>query len=241
MEKFLRLKNEEKLREETLEKYIKYTDENEIPFSIDGIITYDVSKPSRKSHFRRVFPSATHQFLRSLHFNKKRDIVKASLCLIPYLLLDIIAGLLIFAGYLLCCIPYKYVSNYLYFLSFYGDPNATHVVEYLRQNMIITNAGIFVYMTKVDAYYTFDVNYSPMINFIVWITFMEKNMFSSVFVKAENIYYINIQDVQYGKPYTDGFIENIFFVDYNGYIYFAITEEIKNIIDETKKKAMLEI
>eukprot|EP00924_Labyrinthula_sp_SR-Ha-C_P009065 snap_masked-scaffold_2-processed-gene-11.7-mRNA-1 protein AED:0.14 eAED:1.00 QI:0/-1/0/1/-1/1/1/0/236 len=227
--------DEEKLRDETLEKLIQYAEENDIIFSPSDVLSFDVMRRSRIDNCCRTLPLLTHQFVRFAEFSDWFYVLLGFFFFLICIIIDIVlhsVGLLLFT---FLCIPYFYFHDFLYYFSFDLQAEEHELLNYLRQNIIVTKGGIFIYLRNLQQKATFDFNYSPIISFLVWIKLLKENDFEIFIPLPEEFIYINIAQIRYANYTGEVFKSHMFFIQGENNYIFPITATIRQIIEEAKK------
>eukprot|EP00924_Labyrinthula_sp_SR-Ha-C_P006853 snap_masked-scaffold_8-processed-gene-2.33-mRNA-1 protein AED:1.00 eAED:1.00 QI:0/-1/0/0/-1/1/1/0/246 len=239
MSHIFKFDSEEKLRDETLQKFIEYTEEHNIRFSMDDIITFDVAKPSRINDARRLLPLLTHQLLRSSDTSTCSDKFYTSLAIICGIIADTIVMPILAVLCFIFCVPYYYFCYVLSFLSFYQLDDDELLDKYFRQNILIGKEGIFIYSKELKLEYPLDVKYSPMMRFIRWVNRLNSSDLYLVHL-FEEFCFIKLNEIKYDKKKLRGFKEYIVRIIGNNNQQYLVTTEIKDIIEDTKERFLTE-
>eukprot|EP00924_Labyrinthula_sp_SR-Ha-C_P006929 snap_masked-scaffold_8-processed-gene-4.38-mRNA-1 protein AED:1.00 eAED:1.00 QI:0/-1/0/0/-1/1/1/0/247 len=240
MSHIFKFDSEEKLRDETLQKFIKYTEEHNIRFSMDDIITFDVAKLSRINDARRLLPLFTHHLLHSVTCSTSYEVLRAFTDVTLALLMDIFLHSLFFILVLLFCSPYAWYCHYLYAFSFYQFEEEDAVFHYFRQNIIDTKKGLFIYFKELKVRFSYDLIYSPLINLLIWFNLVSKENNQYFLDLPEKVVFINLADFNYAEKKRRTLKKHILQIMDNNNNQFPITRDLMHIIEETRERFPME-
>eukprot|EP00924_Labyrinthula_sp_SR-Ha-C_P006854 snap_masked-scaffold_8-processed-gene-2.32-mRNA-1 protein AED:1.00 eAED:1.00 QI:0/0/0/0/1/1/2/0/238 len=238
MAHLMKLDGEEMLREELLQKHIKYTEENDIQFSPNDVLAFDVSNFRRMSDFKRtyVYGNTPHP---ETYMESCTDsgFKYPKLLIIPKIIENFIIEFMIFLIHMLICLPYNYFVEYF---TFYDQEYGKEIPKYLRQNILVTRKGVFIYLKKIEGSYTCDVKYSPLIWCLVKLDFCSVDDYYTFETRPEEIFFIEMSEIDYTTFFINFFEKNISFLR-NRALMLPISEEVKNIIQDARKNTTLPV
>eukprot|EP00924_Labyrinthula_sp_SR-Ha-C_P006930 snap_masked-scaffold_8-processed-gene-4.37-mRNA-1 protein AED:1.00 eAED:1.00 QI:0/0/0/0/1/1/2/0/238 len=238
MAHLMKLDGEEMLREELLQKYIKYTEENDIQFSPNDVLAFDVSNFRRMSDFKRtyVYGNTPHP---ETYMESCTDsgFKYPKLLIIPKIIENFIIEFMVSLIHIFICLPYNYFVEYF---TFYDQEYGKEIPQYLRENILVTRKGVFIYLKKFEGSYTCDVKYSPLIWCFVKLHLCSFDDYYTFETRPEEIFFIEMSEIEYTIFLKNPFKKNIFFLRDRAFL-LPISEEVKHIIQDARKNTTLPV
>eukprot|EP00924_Labyrinthula_sp_SR-Ha-C_P009075 snap_masked-scaffold_2-processed-gene-11.28-mRNA-1 protein AED:1.00 eAED:1.00 QI:0/0/0/0/1/1/2/0/113 len=108
------------------------------------------------------------------------------------------------------------------------------VIRYMKQNVLVFSKGIFIYYSKIEQYISWDVN--PVLKLELFLNFIDKSEYITIPETEQRMVFINIEKVKYLNNKNALFKKKICFIKDDLDEVFPISEEIKNTIEDTKRK-----
>eukprot|EP00924_Labyrinthula_sp_SR-Ha-C_P008397 snap_masked-scaffold_11-processed-gene-11.19-mRNA-1 protein AED:1.00 eAED:1.00 QI:0/0/0/0/1/1/2/0/229 len=223
----LRAKTNEVLRDEVITKFEEYGGED-IAFSQNNILLVHLSKENKKKHLER--KSYFTNFLTILGDKEYQSVYLNSYERAKLILISVVKSLCVLIFVSLCCCGYCIVVTSFYQNSFKADYE--NVENYLRQNIILSRNGIFIYLERIESW-----------GILKYCCFLPGVLLNYFFNEDFHFYFDEFDSMQAEQTRYLTYAAlnpNLLVIkeDFKNIVY--LTEEVKDLLVEKMKEAYLE-